>query len=387
MQTEKLLPITSQDLSSGSYGPGKWGESVIIHDKNGFPDLKDGDLAIIGVEEDGGDPVNDGSHLAPNTVRKALYELANVNETMRIVDIGNISPQDSPTETYMVLSDVIAELLDEKILPIVIGGSHDLTIGQYRGCKSMVHSINLVVVDSKIDLENKSGDITADNFLRNIFDDKEVKLSNFAHLGHQSFYVNESVIQEVQTLKYEAIKLGDLRNSMEEVEPIIRNGDLLSLDISAIRQSDAPGHKSASPNGFYAEQACQITRYAGISDNITSLGIYGVNPEYDNNGQTSQLAAQMIWYFVDGYYSRKNDFPKQDKKTFTKYTVPLKEISKELIFWQSDKSGRWWVEIPVGKDSADLEANELIPCSYADYETANKGDLPDRWFKAYEKLS
>jgi hypothetical protein len=163
---------------------------------------------------------------------------------------------------------------------------------------------------------------------------------------------------------------------------------MLTFDIKAIKHADAPANPYASPNGFYAEEACQMMRYAGMNDKLSSLGIYEINPEFDEHGKTSHLAAQMIWCFMDGYYQRKNDFPSKNNVNYLQFHVVMQDEKQEINFYKSKKSDRWWMEIPYPphKDSR-FERHTLMPCSYKDYELALSGEIPDRWWKTYQKLS
>src|SRR6185295_17792470 len=111
-------------------------------------------------------------------------------------------------------------------------------------------------------------------------------------IGYQTYFVGNEQVELMNKLFFDAYRLGQVRKDMEEVEPIVRNADIVSFDITAVRNSDAPGNGKASPNGFYGEEACQIARYAGISDKLTSIGFYEINPDLDKNSQTSHLAAQ-----------------------------------------------------------------------------------------------
>jgi formiminoglutamase len=93
----------------------------------------------------------------------------------------------------------------------------------------------------------------------------------------------------------------------------------------------------------------------------------------------------MIWYFVEGFYSRVGDYP-IDLSNHLKFTVHLDDTGHELIFWRSQKTDRWWMEIPMGEKEKFARHN-LLPCSYKDYEMACEQELPDRWMRAYTKLS
>ena len=188
-------------------------------------------------------------------------------------------------------------------------------------------------------------------------------------------------------LFFDTYRLGYVRQNIEEVEPYIRNADMVSFDISSIRISDAPGNNLALPNGFYGEEACQIARYAGISDKLSSIGFYEYNPSLDIRNQTAKLIAQIIWYFIDGYYNRKNDLPHIQKDDYYKYNVALKIDKQLIVFYKSKKSDRWWMEVPCPTEiNSKYQRHYLVPCSYNDYLEALKEEMPDRWWQVYQKL-
>ena len=94
--------------------------------------------------------------------------------------------------------------------------------------------------------------------------------------------------------------------------------------------------------------------------------------------------ATMIWYFLEGYYHRKNeqDFRSND---FTKFTVSMTVEPETLTFYKSKFTERWWMEVPMPTKSV-YSRNSIVPCSYNDYQTATKGDVPDRYITALSKL-
>jgi hypothetical protein len=190
----------------------------------------------------------------------------------------------------------------------------------------------------------------------------------------------------MEKLYFDVNRLGDVYGRINMTEPIIRNASMISFDISAIRSSDAGANANASPNGFYGEEACQMCRYAGMNDKLSSIGFYEFNPAFDQNGQTAILMAQMLWYFVDGFYNRKKDFPLQPKSQYLIYRAPLKDNMHELIFVKSKKTDRWWMQVPYPSGKTKNERYHLVPCRYEDYQTAVDGEMPDLWWRTYQKL-
>ena len=203
-------------------------------------------------------------------------------------------------------------------------------------------------------------------------------------LACQSHYVPLAIQKYFSNRFLDLLYLGNLRSKIDEVEPLLRDADLMAFNITAIRQSDAPAQKAASPNGLFGEEACQISRYAGMSDKLSSIGFYGFEKEKDRANQSSQLVAQMVWYFLDGFYNRKHDFPKSTDN-LVEYIVDQKDLDHQIIFWKSTKSGRWWMQVPT-KSRKKFERHLLIPCSHQDYVTASQGELPERLINAYQRF-
>lgn len=355
--------------------------------ENGFPDLTKTDIVLIGVKESRRSVQNSGCKNAPDAIRKYLYSLYSFNNSIRIADVGNIEQGNDIEDTYYALSQVLKYLFELNIVPIIIGGSQDLTYANYLAYESMGQIINIASVDSTFDLGNAEDEFNSRSYLSKIILHQPNFLFNYTNIGYQTYFIDNEASKLMRNMFFDVYRLGVVRAKLEDAEPLVRNADMLSFDISAIRQSDAPGNSNASPNGFYGEEACQITRYAGLSDKLTSIGFYEINPDFDFNNQTSHLVAQMIWYFIEGFYQRKNDFPHKQKLEYLKYTVTIENGQYEIVFYKSKKSGRWWMQVPVGENiESKYERHFMVPCSYADYETALKNEIPDRWWQVYQKL-
>ncbi|MNJ91625.1 Formimidoylglutamase [compost metagenome] len=356
-----------------------------------FPQLdeKQYDIAIFGVQDDRAAVNNEGCGLAPDYFRSQFYSLNEGAFTTRIVDLGNIKAGASISDTYVAVKTVVAELIKLDIVPVIIGGGQDLTYAQYLAYESLEQKVDLVVVDSKFDLDEEDQEGLAaksDTYLNKILLHQPNYLFNFSNVGYQTYYVNQDSLKVMNKLYFDAHRLGEFSDDITLTEPIIRNASMISFDIGAIRSSDAGANANAGPNGFYGEQACAITRYAGMSDKLTSIGFYEFNPAFDQNGQTAMLLAQMVWYFVDGYYNRKKDFPLTPKSQYLIYRASLNDGSSELLFVKSKKSDRWWMQVPYPTGISKNERYHLVPCRYDDYTTAVNGDMPDLWWRTFQKL-
>jgi hypothetical protein len=157
------------------------------------------------------------------------------------------------------------------------------------------------------------------------------------------------------------------------MEPVLRNSNFLSFDISAIANSYAPAN-TLSPNGLTGEEACTLVRFAGMSPNITSIGIYGYDPLLDREDMTAKQISHMLWYMLDGRSRGKREAELDEKDSFNEYHTAFAEV--ETTFLQSKKTGRWWMQLPD---------KVFIACSYKDYLLASSNEIPERWLRAQER--
>lgn len=364
-----LKPVDIKNiLSLRNLSVHQWGRVADIHLKN-LPELSQVKLAIVGIEE-----------ASANAVRRHLYTMTAPVKNFPIADLGNfrkVHPE--------FIIPVLTELLKSNIIPIIIGGHHAFTYAQYKAYQSLNDLINAVVVNERIayttDRRKKDKDYF---YLNKIMEDKQHFLFNLSHIGHQTHFIDAKTLSSFDKKGFECIRLGKIKDNLQEVEPLIRDADMLSFDISVLKQSEAPGHQLPSPSGIFSEEACQIAYYAGMSDKMRSFGLYGFHPPHDMRDQTAQLVAQMIWYFSDGYCHRLEDLPINAQK-FTRYAVNVKHTKYELVFWKSNKSERWWVQIPTISNKKQ-KRHQVIPCSLNDYNMACRGEIPDRLLSASKRF-
>ncbi|APG66452.1 arginase [Tenacibaculum todarodis] len=360
------------------------GNTITIHSQqDGFPELDDVKIAIFGVQEDRNAVDNIGCGENLHHIRKQLYQLFPGKWNAVIADLGNVQKGNTVKDTYFAVREIISHLLKNDIIPVIIGGSQDLTFANYRAYDVLEQTVNLVSVDSRFDIGTLEDELTSTSFLSKIIMRQPNNLFNYSNIGYQTYFNSQEELELLENMFFDAYRLGKVKD-ITLVEPIMRDADIVSIDIGSIRQSEAPANNNASPNGFYGEEICAIARYAGISDKVTSFGVYEYNSKHDANFQTAHLIAQMIWYFIEGVNFRAKDYPYSTKESYQKFTVLL-EDDDPINFYKSDKSGRWWMEINLITNNK-YKRHALIPCTYQDYKEAIAQKIPDRWFKALKKI-
>ena len=357
--------------------------SKIIINQIDFPEIKKNSCVIFSVPEFRGNHIS-LTNKVNSKFRNDLYKHYFGGEWIfNIYDLGEILPGKELTDTYYAVTNVVAELVKVGAIPIIIGGSQDLIFSVYKGYEKLEQLINICSIDHALDLGEPSAEVKSNGYLSQILLNRPCYLFNHATIGLQIPYVNPKQLELFDKLYFDICRLGEFNSSFTKAEPHLRNADIINIDFESIKASEVLNNQ-AIPNGFYAQQICQIAKYAGISDKSTTFGIFNY---YKSNDVSDQLLAQIIWYFLDGVGSRKGDFPIGSKTDYTKFRVFQEESNNELIFYKSNKSERWWLEVPYPpSEGKKYERHYIIPCNKEDYDNAMKNEIPDLWWKTYQKL-
>ena len=359
------------------------GKKLVIHTSKNKPELKGVKIAIIGVLESRNSVDYIGEEFQIIEIRKAFYKLFPGNWLHLMADLGDIQRGNTVEDTYFVVSQVVSSLVNSNIIPVIIGGSQDLTYSNYRAYDKISSMVNIVNIDKSFDLGDSSKPITNGSYLGKIILEKPYNLFNYTAIGFQTYFNSQEEIDLMEKLYFESYRLGDISKSIGLVEPLLRDADIVTLDLNSVKSSEVSLNQKYSPNGFNGREICAISRYSGISNKVSSFGIFEYSPSQDDQA-TAMLVAQIIWYFIEGVNCRVNDDDFSDQNDYQKFTVLVED--EELVFYKSKKTARWWVEIPfVEYSNTKSQQHPLLACMYEDYETATRGIIPERWFKAYKK--
>ena len=381
MSLDFLTPVDDAVLGITSLLPKQViGKSIQVHtEKLGFPDLKNIGIALIGVQESRNSyyPVLD---YEINSFRRFFYQLYPGNWKVQLADLGDLPSGENPEDTYFALKEIIKHLRQVNIIPIIIGGSQDLTVALYRSFEETNQWVNMVAVDNRFDFSQEEELISGRSYMSEIIMETPSKLYNFTNLGYQSFLIAQEELDLMDKLFFEAYRLGYVLDFPEKTEPIFREADITSFDMKVLSALADGTYPKGMPNGIDSRTICSLARYAGISDRVSVAGFF----ELPNSPIFHQLLAQTIWYFIEGVNCRFGEYPVAITQGFTKYNVPMSD--RDLVFYKSEKSQRWWIALEVENylDNKN-QRSTLLSCTHEDYVEACRDILPDRWWKATKR--
>lgn len=366
-----LIPINAAELNDDkAYNDLQFGSVIKIYDEF-IPDLENIDIVFVGVNEFRGAGFN-SKISAADAVRKKFYQFHYWHNDISVADIGNIKTGASVSDTYAAVKVVLKELFLMNKTVVLLGGSHDLTLAQYYAYNDQNKIIEATIIDATIDLRSESS-LRSENFLMEMLTSEPNMVRHYNHIGFQSYFVHPRMLETIDKLRFDCYRVGTAKAQIEEMEPVIRNANMVSFDIAAIKNSDAPA-SHCSPNGFTGEEACNLTRYSGMSSSLSSIGIYGFDASKDVNEMTALQISQMLWYFIDGKSRSRQEAQLNEKESFNEFHTAFAEV--DTVFMQSKKTGRWWMQLPDKK---------MIPCTYNDYLFASNNEIPERWLRVQER--
>ncbi len=359
-----------QVLEDGDLKEGQIGKSIDIF-QDAFPDLTHADIVIASCDELRGDGQLGSASAETDAVRKELYSLYYWHKQIKLADIGKVKTGMHISDTYAAIKTVAKEVIQQNKIFLLIGGSHDLVLAVYEAYREMNKVIEVTGIDAYIDL-SLDNPVRSKNFLMELLTGDPNFIRHYNHIGFQSYYSHPHMLETMDKLRFDCYRLGKVKEHIEEMEPSFRSSDMVMFDVAAL--GAATFWDGSSPNGFNGEEACTLMRYAGMSDRLKALGIYGYDKKRDPQLNLAKQIAQMIWYYIDGVQYGRSEANLNEQDMFIECHLEFAAI--ETTFLKSRKTGRWWMKMPDGK---------YVPCAESDFNAAGNNELPERWLRLQER--
>lgn len=365
MPFQALHPIWVSD--NRSYKSTQLG--AVIHKlkpSSTIADITSYDIALISV----------GTGVFELSFRQAFYQLFSGNWKKSIIDLGEIiSSENDDINTCFQIKELCSVLLKNEVYPIVIAPEQYVVLGMYQAFEQLEQLVNIASIDALLDLGNSEAFIDPNSYISQIISHTPSYLHHFTNIGYQSYYVSQEELDFMQKMSFDTHRLGSFFDDITKVEPLLRNTDLISLDLCSVQAKDL-GNDYGFTNGFTSREICQIARYAGISPKSKCIGIFG----YAGHSLSQNLLGQILWYIIEGFHFRLEEYPLENHPNFVKYIVPID--SYEIVFFKSLITDRWWIK-PYHQQDKQLIQSQLIPCHKSLYTEALKGTIPEAWWNAY----
>jgi formiminoglutamase len=332
------------------------------------------------------------SHDFSRLVRHYFLDYFILNDaSLSFGDAGNLRPEFVEQAQSEDWKNLWSELFSIAKTIVCVGGDQVRDVEAAEALAKQGDPVNLCVVDACYDFKGETCDETGSSF---ILDELLLRLNQkigfLSFIGIQNFLNPPSLSRQLDKLLFDVLRLSEFRQSPEEAEPLLRLSNMLSWDISALEAAFVPELKGRRPNGLTGVEACRLARYAGFSSSMRFISLREtIFEEEKQPSVTAQMIAQILWHGLDGLASRLTEEAPSNPHQYNQYFVDFMPFTDQpLSFYQHKLSGRWWMELPASLlDSGNpIFRERYIPCSYQDYLQAQRGEWPERWWKAIQRL-
>ena len=343
------------------------GNKIKINGRDDTDFIESVDIIIFSINEYRFNPHVSKSFCADKDFRRKFYSLFSGDWNLNIFDFGNLRNGSSVSATQFAIEQIVEFCLKNQIFIVTIGGSQDLTLNIYNPLKKYLSKVNLVSIDNKLDFANQN--ISEDSYLSKIIMDENSRLNYFSNIGFQKHLNSKEEIELVRKMKFESLSLGKIKSNLNEAEPILRDSNLISIDIKSVKSGDI-NNAHQFPNGLSSYELCSLSRFAGSSlkSNVVSF--------FENWDFTimNSLLAESVWYTIDGFNSRIDENPLDNVDDFVSYYIEVDNY--KFKFFNSLISDRWWVEF-INDELISISKN-IISCSVNDYYNCKNSIISER---------
>jgi len=258
-------------------------------------------VALLGLPDDAGIRLNHGRPGAaegPAAFRAALarYGVAEPagNPWPIVFDAGDVVPGSTLTETHARVTVAAAAVVAAGLLPVAIGGGHDLTYAFVRAVAARNPRIAGVYFDAHLDVRETEG--SGMSFRRLVED------CGVAALHLHGF---RPAVNSRTHLEWFHAHGGALHADAEA--PAFPAGPpafFVSFDLDVLDMAYAPGVSAPNPAGWPPERAEHWLQRCGADPRVVCFDLMELSPPHDADGRTARLAAHLFLSFLAGFALR-----------------------------------------------------------------------------------
>ncbi len=301
--------------------PGRFARHIRTDSPDGCP------LAILGLPDDTGVSLNNGRPGAKNgpaAIRAALAAFGTDYDGLHerdldvlVYDAGDVTPStksdpvEALHETHDRVTDATRAIHDASMIPICLGGGHDLTFPTVRALAQVAGGpIGGLNLDAHLDVRTEPGSGMP---FRALIDANFINPTCFTVLGAGRF---SNTAEHSQWLKDKGARIIPAEVVLQSDTPIkeaftrLVSGSapdapaFVTIDLDAIDAAHAPGVSAQNPMGLSVHHAIKVARLAGARSAVRHFDIMELSPPHDDGGRTAKIAALLVLTFIAGFQGR-----------------------------------------------------------------------------------
>ena len=279
-------------------------------------DAIEADIAILGAPFDFGTQFRAGARFGPRAVREAstLFSFGHagaydheddvtyMGSDVRMVDIGDADIVHTDTETsHANIEKGVRAILKAGALPVTIGGDHSINIPCIRAFDDQ-GPIHILQIDAHLDFVDIRHGVRHGhgNPMRRAAEKDYVTGITALGIRNVSSTTKEGY-DAARTMGDDILSVRQVRKlGPEATAARIPAGAkvYVTIDIDGFCPSIAPGTGTPSHGGFLYYEVLEILQQVANTHDIVGIDLVEVAPDYDRDGTTAILAAQVLLNFL-----------------------------------------------------------------------------------------
>jgi len=268
------------------------------------------DVAIVGAPTD--DLVSDrpGTRFGPRAIRSAscppgphLEAKIDAFAELRIVDYGDaaVLPAD-PARTHAAIEDIVGEVLDAGLIPIVLGGDHSIAEPDMRACARRHGAVGLVHFDTHTDTGTEvfGVEVSHGTPMYRLVRDGHVDPKRYVQIGLRGYWPGEQEFGWQAEQGITAFFMHDVRDRgidaiVEQTVATVGGGPVfLSVDIDVLDPAFAPGTGTPEPGGMTSVELLKAVRALAERLELVGADVVEVIPTAVGSADITALVADRI---------------------------------------------------------------------------------------------
>jgi formiminoglutamase len=263
-----------------------------------------------GVRRNGG---RVGAAGGPAAIRSALYRLTADPrlEAFELLlshtrDLGDIEVSGDLEGDQRHVGEVLAPHIERDTFAVLLGGGHETSYGHFLAYAGAARQIEILNWDAHPDVRALvEGKGHSGSPFRQAIEHSSRACRRYSVAGLQPHAVARAHLQFVQRHGRAVWREEVTRETIAELYRSLATPALVSFDLDAVSQAEAPGVSAPNPAGLSTELWLEAAYGAGRSTAVASADVVELSPRHDVDGQTARLAALTVWWLLRGRAERR----------------------------------------------------------------------------------
>lgn len=276
--------------------------------------LENVDFLIMGVPFDTAASNRTGQRYGPQSIRdfSVLLRPYNPDQGINIfdycsgIDYGDVDViPGNVLKTYDHITEKLDPILDQGIIPVMLGGDHSISLGHLRSFAKKYGPVSLVHFDSHSDTwEDYFGEKYVHGTpFRRAAEEGLVDTKKSIQVGMRGPLYGPEDMQNARDLGYKVIEMREARKLgiekvIEQIHQRVGNNPVfVSFDIDFLDPAYAPGTGTPEVGGPTSFEALEYVRKLdGL--NIKGFDLVEVLPTYDSGEITAVAASSVVYEMI-----------------------------------------------------------------------------------------